>query len=607
MRIGGTALPVFDFDPYWVAVLSVLPGLINLFLFFYSVVKLPRTRLTFSFNTFVLLLSLWQITESLGRTATTAAACEFFVNCSLYILILVPVFGIRFLLRLTGRTMVKATVPYYIFYIAIPVLLGVILINRLYEFVITPSPIFNWNITPQATVATMLYLIWIGLAALGMVVVCWFGYLLPKTKTVDPERMRFIAWGFTIPVIMGIVCEILLPLFTDVQDFPVTNAAVLSFSIASFYTVLRTNILRSIPKHEWKYVLDHMDEGILILNPDLAIRYANKKASRLIACRKSKLGDYNVAGHFADSGIQWNELIPDAPEPLITEFNLQTMHGTSRRVRASVRVFLNRENNKKEVLIFLSDIHNLRKAEELAVVKSQQLSAFLYRTSHDLKNPVVCIEGLLSLYKEGTEAEKVKCMDLIQISNNRIKTILHSMSAVTRFNQHVARTEDVRLLEIIRRIECQLKDKTSPLKIITNINEETILQTDESLLRFVFEELVSNAERFRRPLVQNPSLEISFTSTSGLVSLTFQDNGIGIPEKVTGEVFGIFFRGHEHSGTGMGLFSVKWICDKLGYHISHTRSAEGFTRFTITIPVRENTEVEYDEPKSAMSLRKLSA
>jgi PAS domain-containing protein len=309
MRIGGTALPVFDFDPYWVAILSVLPGLINLFLFFYSVVKLPRTRLTFGFNTFVLLLSLWQITESLGRTASTAAASEFFVNISLYILILVPIFGIRFLLRLTGRTAIKATSAFYVFYIAVPIVLGVILINRLCEFIITPSPIFNWTITPKATTGTMIYLGWIGMASFGMVIAAWVGYLFPRTKSVDPEKIRLIAWWVSVPIILGIVCEIMLPIMGGADNFPITNVAALSFSIASFYTIIRTDILRNVPNHELKYILDHMDEGLIILNNDFKIRYANKKASRLIECSKRTLGEYHVADHFADSGIKWNELI----------------------------------------------------------------------------------------------------------------------------------------------------------------------------------------------------------------------------------------------------------------------------------------------------------
>jgi hypothetical protein len=37
----------------------------------------------------------------------------------------------------------------------------------------------------------------------------------------------------------------------------------------------------------------------------------------------------------------------------------------------------------------------------------------------------------------------------------------------------------------------------------------------------------------------------------------------------------------------MGLYSVKWICDKLGYQISYKRNNKGFTEFTLTIPKEE--------------------
>jgi signal transduction histidine kinase len=224
-------------------------------------------------------------------------------------------------------------------------------------------------------------------------------------------------------------------------------------------------------------------------------------------------------------------------------------------------VFENRETNNQETLIILSDVHKLRKAEEESVLKSKQLSSFLYRTSHDLKNPVVCIEGLLTLYREGSTEEKEKCIDLIEVSNNRIKNILQSMAAVTRFNQHQPKLADVKICSIIEQVELQLKERKSPVQIISNITNEIVVHSDHVLLTFIFAELVINADRFRRPLIQNPVLELRYSYNNGNQYISFADNGIGIPEKVSGELFGIFFRGHDHSGAGMGLYSVKWICD----------------------------------------------
>jgi signal transduction histidine kinase len=348
----------------------------------------------------------------------------------------------------------------------------------------------------------------------------------------------------------------------------------------------KTRLFRTVPKHEWKYLLDHVNDGILIINNNNSIRYANKKAARILECRFSKLNEFDLKTGFSNSGIDLNRLSELSGDARTYEFDLITFKNDTRRVKASFRSFVNRENANTETLVILTDLHHLRKAEQEAVLKSSQLSSFLYRTSHDLKNPVVCIEGLLNLYKEGSEEERSKCIDLIEISNNRIKTILHSMGEITRFNQHITTLSEVSLNQLVQEIDSMLRAQNSPLSVISNFNSKITLHTDAVLIGFIFKELTMNAERFRRPLIKNPSIEIRHERTNTSDIITFTDNGIGIPQKFSGELFGIFFRGHEHSGTGMGLYSVKWICDKLGYTISHRRSSSGTnTQFVLTIPL----------------------
>lgn len=584
-------MPELNFEPNGMTVLSLLPAIINFSLFLYAVIKLPRTRLTFGYVTFMLVLSVWQATESLARTAATKDVAELFAHASLFALIPVPIFGVRFILRLTGMTKFKSSSFYYIFYIVMPMIVALLLSTRTYEYIITESDFFNWNISPVSNPSTVAYLTWIGLAAFGMVAACWYAYFVRRSNSIDLLSLQLIAWGFTIPVILGVICEILLPILTDQSSFPVANVSTLCFSFATLYVLIRTDILRSIPKHEWRFILNHMSEGIIVLDSSFVLRYTNRKSHHILKTSQNQMREYDFFDNFKKAGVDLSALA--SLQETVVEIEITTGLGDKREIAARIRSYINRENNDREFLIIISDLHNLRKAENSAVQRTKQLTSLLYRTSHDLKNPAVCVQGLLSLYKEGTPEEKAKCVQLIEVSNNRILSILQSMETVTKFSQHKPVLAQFNIRDLVNQSINGITGVQNQLKIDNSINADLSLKTDSELLGFVFRELIANAMKFKRPLVANAQLKISYIQTPAAHIFSFMDNGIGIPNHHSGEMFGIFFRAHEHSGTGMGLYSVKWICDKLGYQLAYNRTPDGFTEFTIAIPNEEKSAEYY--------------
>lgn len=96
-NIAGIAL-----GPFWISALSLIPFLINLGIMLFVALKVARTKLNFSFLLFLLVLSAWQLTESLGRTFFTAETASLFVRILLYPMLFIPISGTLFILRLTG-------------------------------------------------------------------------------------------------------------------------------------------------------------------------------------------------------------------------------------------------------------------------------------------------------------------------------------------------------------------------------------------------------------------------------------------------------------------------------------------------------------------------
>lgn len=109
---------------------------------------------------------------------------------------------------------------------------------------------------------------------------------------------------------------------------------------------------------------------------------------------------------------------------------------------------------------------------------------------------------------------------------------------------------------------------------------------DELQLLELFEQLITNAIKFRRPEVPS-RIHISAAPQDGEWQFVVQDNGIGIPRKHLDRIFNMFQRLHdadEYPGTGMGLATCKLIVEIHGGRIwAESRRGVG-TSFYFTIP-----------------------
>ena len=116
-------------------------------------------------------------------------------------------------------------------------------------------------------------------------------------------------------------------------------------------------------------------------------------------------------------------------------------------------------------------------------------------------------------------------------------------------------------------------------------NLDVSVMTDGKWLEYIFVQLMSNSLKYFSS-EREPEIFVYAENKSDRVIFHFRDNGIGIPEQDLSKIFEKSFtgeNGHHHAkSTGMGLYIVKKLCDKLGHGIS-AASAEGeYTDIIIT-------------------------
>lgn len=113
---------------------------------------------------------------------------------------------------------------------------------------------------------------------------------------------------------------------------------------------------------------------------------------------------------------------------------------------------------------------------------------------------------------------------------------------------------------------------------ITVEDMDDVVYTDDKWVRFILDQLISNAVKYR---TDKPVLHFFTQEENDRVLLSVEDNGIGIPSGDLPRIFEKGFTGENgrkiHSSTGIGLYLCRRLCDKLGIGISASSKCKGTT------------------------------
>jgi len=138
--------------------------------------------------------------------------------------------------------------------------------------------------------------------------------------------------------------------------------------------------------------------------------------------------------------------------------------------------------------------------------------------------------------------------------------------------------DDARML-----VEALLRQRRQTLEV--SVPEALELQGDATRLTQVFVNLIANASKFAP---EGTAVRVGARAEGNQVSAWVEDSGPGIPEGDASNIFERFRRGGsqepEPGGLGLGLWISRSIVERHGGTISATRTGDGYTRFTISLP-----------------------
>jgi len=222
---------------------------------------------------------------------------------------------------------------------------------------------------------------------------------------------------------------------------------------------------------------------------------------------------------------------------------------------------------------------------------NEELSQFSYRTSHDLKAPLITVRGLAEVISEDikdqeyNEAEKNAHLIIRHVL--KLEKLIVDILELAKADLEITDVEDVNIGDVILDIQEKLRSIyiDYDVRIKTELDESIRFLVSKIRLTQVLENLISNGIKYCDDSKPDRFVKIS-TIRDGTKKLCIvEDNGIGIPDEFTDRVFSMFQRFHPTIayGSGLGMYIIKKHIDKMDGTISFTSSENG-TRFLIEFP-----------------------
>ncbi|HVP13008.1 MAG TPA: PAS domain-containing sensor histidine kinase [Phycisphaerae bacterium] len=319
-------------------------------------------------------------------------------------------------------------------------------------------------------------------------------------------------------------------------------------------------------------------------NPDAEqVAHFRQDDDEVISRRRPKLIAEEPARH-ADGQVRWYGTVK---VPLIE------VDGTCTRLLGVAMDIT--ERRRSEVLLQKANVELGRRHAEM--------EELLYTVSHDLKSPLVTIQGFLGYLSQDAKSGRTdRLMDQvrrIQKASDRMARLLDELLNISRIGRVVGEPVLIDLGKLVREVVSAHSEQLDRGGIKVTIQEEMPpLRGDRERIYQVFDNLLVNAIKHGSSAAE-PRIEFGARQDGDTIDLFVQDNGKGIAPEYHDKIFKLFHRlEQDPDGVGVGLAIVKKIVEVHGGRVRvESRPGEGAT-FWMTFPKSIESQAGSPEPSA---------
>ncbi|ULH13909.1 ATP-binding protein (plasmid) [Deinococcus sp. KNUC1210] len=221
---------------------------------------------------------------------------------------------------------------------------------------------------------------------------------------------------------------------------------------------------------------------------------------------------------------------------------------------------------------------------------NEELEAFGYSVSHDLRTPVRHVEGFANLairaFQQNKPEKALHHLEIVKQAALRMTSLIDAMLDHSRSTRHERRVQSVELDALVVRARQDVGEELLGRDVQWKIQPLPVVQGDPALLQQVMTNLLANAVKFTR-VRQQAVIEVWAEDGESVWNLAVRDNGAGFDPAYGHKLFGVFQRLHtqqDFEGTGVGLATVRRILLRHGGTITAESQVGQGATFRFTLP-----------------------
>jgi PAS domain S-box-containing protein len=267
------------------------------------------------------------------------------------------------------------------------------------------------------------------------------------------------------------------------------------------------------------------------------------------------------------------------------------------------------------ILLAIEDITGRKKAEDeikklnedlkrraiKLEIAYRELETFSYSVSHDLRTPLLGINGLsrvlIERYSNHLDVKGQQFLRIMHSSTQKMLQLIDDLLTFSRSEHQQMKPSDIDMGELGKAVFEELKSIIPEQTLRLDIKTLPPAHGDQSMIRQVFVNLLSNAIKFTKPKGAG-IIEIGCMVKENQNIYYVKDNGVGFDMRYASNLFEVFQRHHsvdDFDGTGIGLAIVQRIIHRHGGQVwAEGRVNEGAT-FYFTLPRVEKQDGDYKD------------
>lgn len=341
-------------------------------------------------------------------------------------------------------------------------------------------------------------------------------------------------------------------------------------------------------RDQLRAILDGMVEGVLALDGEQRVLFANDRALALLDLQSTRRPE----GRRLWEMVRQRPIIDavtkamTGPDPVRRELEWPGTTARSLTVHAA-RLPFSPQGQSRGAVVVLHDTSELRRLERLR-------QDFVANVSHELKTPLSVIKICAETLKDGGMddlEERGRFIDQVIQQSERLSYLIVDLLSLARIESgdEILTPQAVPLLRAMTTCRERLRERADARQqtiVLSGTDAHCEAWVDEEALTQILDNLVDNAVKYTP---EGGLIDISWKADEETVQFSVRDNGIGIPAQDLLRIFERFYRvdkarSREMGGTGLGLAIVKHMVQSQRGTIAATSEIGKGTCFTITLP-----------------------